>query len=120
MKHKFLAMAWLCLLLNTGWTQSQINETANQSTDQTATEDAKSLSELSQPAADSTHVKVIIQKNQTIEEYRQRGELVLVKVIPNEGKPYFIDPLEADNMKGSGKDLLNSGVKPVRWVLKEF
>ena len=120
MKHKFLTMGLLCLLWVTGWTQSPVNEPVSQSADQTTPVDAEQLSELTQPAADSTHVKVIIQKNQTIEEYRQRGELVLVKVIPNDGKPYFIDPLERDNMKGSGKDLLNSGVKPVRWVLKEF
>ena len=120
MKHKCLTVGLLCLLLNTGWTQNQVNESTSQSTDQTAIEDATPLSELTQPAADSTHVKVIIQKNQTIEEYRQRGELVMVKVIPNDGKPYFIDPMERDDMKGSGKDLLNSGVKPVRWVLKEF
>ena len=45
---------------------------------------------------------------------------MLVKVIPNDGVPYFIDPLERDNLQGSGRDLINSGVKPVRWVLKEF
>lgn len=73
-----------------------------------------------QPAADATSVKVIVQKKQTIEEYRQRGELVLVKVIPNDGVPYFIDPLERDKNLGSGRDLINAGVKPVRWVIKEF
>ncbi|MGJ8663282.1 MAG: DUF2782 domain-containing protein [Marinicella sp.] len=78
------------------------------------------LDQLTQPADDATSVKVIVQKKQTIEEYRQRGELVLVKVIPNEGVPYFIDPLERDKLQGSGRDLINSGVKPVRWVLKEF
>lgn len=81
---------------------------------------AELLAEVTQPAEDATSVKVIIQKKQTIEEYRQRGELVLVKVIPNEGVPYFIDPLEGENLHGSGRDLINSGVKPVRWVLKEF
>lgn len=81
---------------------------------------AETLAELTQPAADATSVKVIVQKKQTIEEYRQRGELVLVKVIPNDGVPYYIDPLERDKENGAGKDLLNSGVKPVRWVLKEF
>ncbi len=78
------------------------------------------LDQLSQPAEDETSIKVIVQKKQTIEEYRERGELVLVKVIPNDGVPYFIDPLEREKLKGSGRDLINSGVKPVRWVLKEF
>ena len=78
------------------------------------------LDQLTQPANDATSIKVIVQKKQTIEEYRQKGVLVLVKVIPNDGIPYFIDPLERDNLQGSGRDLINSGVKPVRWVLKEF
>ncbi len=78
------------------------------------------LAQATQPADDATSIKVIVQKKQTIEEYRQRGELVLVKVIPNEGVPYFIDPLERQKLNGSGRDLINSGVKPVRWVLKEF
>lgn len=81
---------------------------------------AELLAQITQPEEEATSVKVIVQKKQTIEEYRQRGELVLVKVIPNEGAPYFIDPLESDNLRGSGRDLINSGVKPVRWVLKEF
>ena len=81
---------------------------------------AELLAQVSQPADDATNIKVIVQKKQTIEEYRQRGELVLVKVIPNDGVPYFIDPLERENLNGSGRDLINSGVKPVRWVLKEF
>lgn len=85
-----------------------------------ATNDTQLLDQLSQPAEDATHIKVIVMKNQTIEEYRQKGELVLVKVIPDEGKPYFIDPLEREKLKGTGRDLINSGVKPVHWVLKEF
>lgn len=78
------------------------------------------LAKESAPADDASQIKVIVQKKQTIEEYRQRGELVLVKVIPNDGIPYFIDPLEKGRQIGSGKDLINSGVKPIRWVLKEF
>lgn len=78
------------------------------------------LAQLTQPTEDATSVKVIVQKKQTIEEYRQRGELILVKVIPNDGVPYFIDPMERNNIRTSGRDLINSGVKPVRWVLKEF
>ncbi len=111
---------WMALGLvfcGVSWSQT---ETVNQDDDSPPGADAETLAELTQPAADATSVKVIVQKKQTIEEYRQRGELVLVKVIPNDGVPYFIDPLERDKLKGSGKDLINSGVKPVRWVLKEF
>lgn len=68
---------------------------------------------------DATEVNIIVEKNRTIEEYRQRGELILVKVIPNKGKPYYIDPLE-NRRQGSAKELMNAGVKPVHWVVKEF
>ncbi len=112
---------WMILLLllfsNAAWSQTDSVEDDQSVTIPPVKE---TLAELTQPAADATSVKVIVQKKQTIEEYRQRGELILVKVIPNDGVPYFIDPLERDNLKGSGKDLINSGVKPVRWVLKEF
>ena len=99
---------------------AQTDEVSNNSTEPNSPNQVELLAQLTQPAEDATSVKVIVQKKQTIEEYRQRGELVLVKVIPNDGVPYFIDPLERDKLQGSGRDLINSGVKPVRWVLKEF
>ncbi|WP_154222633.1 DUF2782 domain-containing protein [Marinicella rhabdoformis] len=68
---------------------------------------------------DATEIKVIVEKNRTVEEYRHRGELIMVKVIPNKGKPYYIDPLE-NRQQGSAKELMDAGVKPVHWVIKEF
>jgi hypothetical protein len=96
------------------------DKVASDQADDESSSQSELLAQITQPTEDATSVKVIVQKKQTIEEYRQRGELVLVKVIPNDGVPYFIDPMERDNLKGSGRDLINSGVKPVRWVLKEF
>ena len=98
-----------------GLTWAQSNEPAESSTPP-----AETLDQLTQPVEDATSIKVIVEKNQTIEEYRQKGELILVKVIPNDGVPYFIDPLEREKLQGTGRDLINSGVKPVRWVIKEF
>lgn len=86
----------------------------------TSTADFELLDEVSQPPAETSSITVIVEKKQTIEEYRQNGELVLIKVIPNDGIPYFIDPLERENLNGFGRDIINSGVKPVRWVVKEF
>lgn len=71
------------------------------------------------PVDEPTEIRVIVEKKRTIEEYRHRGELILVKVIPNKGQPYFLDPLEHKNL-GSGKELIEAGVKPVHWVVKEF
>lgn len=103
------------LISLSGLLWAQGNETAESSTPA-----AEPLDQLTQPVEDATSIKVIVEKNQTIEEYRQKGELILVKVIPNDGVPYFIDPLEREKLQGSGRDLINSGVKPVRWVIKEF
>ena len=122
---KTIPVALMALLFNPVlWAQTpsddQPNTEASKPAESEPIEGLETLAELTQPAPDATSVKVIVQKNQTIEEYRQRGELVLVKVIPNEGVPYFIDPLEREKLRDSGRDLINSGVKPVRWVLKEF
>ena len=95
-------------------------EASNRVIEHGASSQTELLAHLSEPADDATSVKVIVKKKMTIEEYRQRGILVLVKVIPNDGVPYFIDPLERENLNEPGRDLINSGVRPVRWVLKEF
>lgn len=70
------------------------------------------------PPADS--VQVIIEKNQIIEEYRQKGELIMVKVIPTDGVPYYVDPQARNKRTGAFSDLINSGVEPVQWVIKRF
>ncbi len=111
----------ISMLLLTMQLTAQTNQEASGAPIETDNESQiELLAQSTQPIEDASSVKVIVEKNQTIEEYRQRGELILVKVIPNEGVPYFIDPLERENLKGSSRDLINSGVKPVRWVLKEF
>jgi len=70
--------------------------------------------------ADSNQVSVIIKKDQIIEEYRHKGELIMVKVIPSEGVPYYIDPQARNKRTGAHSDLINSGVEPVYWVIKRF
>jgi len=65
-------------------------------------------------------VQVIIAKNQIIEEYRQKGELVRVKVTPTDGVPYYVDPQARNKRTGAYSDLINSGVEPVQWIIKRF
>ncbi|MCX7544933.1 DUF2782 domain-containing protein [Marinicella gelatinilytica] len=65
-------------------------------------------------------VSVIIKKDQIVEEYRHKGELIMVKVIPAEGVPYYIDPQVRNKRTGAHSDLINSGVEPVYWVIKRF
>ena len=117
---KSTTVVYLFLSVFTGQLWAQDDSVKDQVTTNPSNEKVELLAQLSQPTDHANSVKVIVQKKQTIEEYRQNGELILVKVIPNEGVPYFIDPLERDKLLGSGRDLINSGVKPVRWVLKEF
>ncbi len=69
---------------------------------------------------ESNQVKVIIKKDQIVEEYRHKGELVVVKVIPADGIPYYIDPQVRNKRTGAHSDLINSGVEPVYWVIKRF
>ena len=118
----------VCLILSLMLTSQQVDSqqptdaqtNPNHAEQKTAVEDFELLDEVSQPPAEASSITVIVEKKQTIEEYRQNGELVLIKVIPNDGIPYFIDPLERENLNGFGRDIINSGVKPVRWVVKEF
>ena len=65
-------------------------------------------------------VRVIVEDHQTVEEYRHRGQLVLIKVIPKGGLAYYIDPMQNQRIPQSSQDLIDSGVKPVYWVIKEF
>ncbi len=83
---------------------------------QVAAQDQPAQLELDEP----TNVKVIIEPNATIEEHRHKGALVMVKVIPKKGQPYYIFPQEHRLPNLSGQDLINSGVRPVHWTLKEF
>ncbi len=121
MKHSLLIGALSILIASSFAVQAQpsVKDSVNNDKEVTKTS-PELLAQATQPADDATSVKVIVQKKQTIEEYRQKGELVLVKVIPNDGVPYYIDPLERQKNTSSGKDLINAGVKPVRWVIKEF
>ncbi|WP_395374099.1 DUF2782 domain-containing protein [Marinicella sp. W31] len=65
-------------------------------------------------------VRIIVEDHQTVEEYRHRGQLVLIKVIPKGGLAYYIDPMHNQRIPQSSQDLIDSGVKPVYWVIKEF
>ncbi len=54
-----------------------------------------------------------------IEEYRMNGRLYMIRIIPAEGKPYYlVDP------KGDGQfvrqDIMNGGLRPPMWVLHQW
>jgi len=101
--------------------QSPASESEN--TTQNKTNKTKTTELLAHKKAvrpDANQVSVIIKKDQIIEEYRHKGELIMVKVIPSEGVPYYIDPQARNKRTGAHSDLINSGVEPVHWVIKRF
>ena len=63
-------------------------------------------------------VTVIHRENETIEEFRVKGRLTMIKVTPAHGRPYY---LVADG-EGSfaRRDSLDSGLKVPMWLLFSF
>ena len=79
-----------------------------------AEEDAKAIAPSRQRGPD-----VVLRETpeRTIHEYRQNGQLTMIKVVPKKGKPYFlvpVDPTENFGELGRAKQL-----KP-QWVIKRF
>ncbi len=62
-------------------------------------------------------VTIIAEEEKTIFEYRQGGQLRMVKIVPRWGKPYFLVP--ADNTQGYG-DLERADKLVPSWVIFEF
>ena len=73
------------------------------------------------PADGALEPQVTIVKRgaDTVEEYRLKGRLYMVKVTPPHGKPYYL----VDN-RGDGhfarEEPLDSGLRVPMWVIKEF
>lgn len=53
----------------------------------------------------------------TIYEYRQNGQLTMIKVVPKKGKPYFLVPV--DRTENFGELSRAERLKP-QWVIKTF
>lgn len=62
-------------------------------------------------------VTIIAGEERTIYEYRQNGELRMIKIVPNWGKPYYLVP--RDRTTGFG-DLERAEMLLPSWVLFEF
>jgi hypothetical protein len=62
-------------------------------------------------------ITIIAEEEKTIFEYRQGGQLRMVRVVPKWGKPYYLVP--ADNTRGDG-DLERADKLVPSWVLFEF
>ena len=62
-------------------------------------------------------VTIIAQEEKTILEFRQAGQLRMVKVVPKWGKPYYLVP--RDGTRGFG-DLERADMLLPSWVIIEF
>ena len=80
---------------------------------------AITVATLPRPASAQRGPDVVItaEKNKIIYEFRQNGELRMIRIVPTFGKPYYLVP--ADPTKGFG-DLQRVDAVMPSWVLKEF
>ncbi|NIP15424.1 MAG: DUF2782 domain-containing protein [Pseudomonadales bacterium] len=62
-------------------------------------------------------ITIIAQEDKTILEFRQAGQLRMVKVVPRLGKPYYLVP--RDSTTGFG-DLQRADMLLPSWVIVEF
>lgn len=62
-------------------------------------------------------ITIIVEEDKTIHEFRQGGQLRMVRVVPKWGKPYYLVP--ADQTKGFG-DLERAEKLIPSWVIVEF
>jgi hypothetical protein len=62
-------------------------------------------------------ITIIVQEEKTILEFRQAGQLRMVKIVPRLGKPYYLVP--RDSTTGFG-DLERADMLLPSWVIVEF
>ena len=62
-------------------------------------------------------VTLIASEERMVYEYRQNGQLRMIKVVPKLGKPYYLVPY--DRTRGFG-DLEQAKTLVAEWVLREF
>ncbi len=62
-------------------------------------------------------VVIIAGKDKVVYEFRQNGELRMVRIVPKWGKPYYLVP--ADGTRGFG-DLERADMLVPQWVIAEF
>ena len=62
-------------------------------------------------------VTVVAGEKRTVYEYRQAGQLRMIKVVPKHGPPYYLVP--RDETRGFG-DLERADMLIARWTILEF
>lgn len=62
-------------------------------------------------------VTIVLGEERTVYEYRQAGQLRMIKIVPKHGKPYYLVP--RDETRGFG-DLDAADMLIPRWTIIEF
>ena len=57
---------------------------------------------------------------ETIQEYRLKGKLYMMRVTPRNGPPYILMDLKGDGTFTRQENALDNGVRVPQWVLMEF
>ncbi|MEM7078845.1 MAG: DUF2782 domain-containing protein [Pseudomonadota bacterium] len=74
-------------------------------------------SQAEESLTDGPDVVIISGEDKVVYEFRQNGQLRMVRVVPKWGKPYYLVP--ADPTKGYG-DLERAETLIPQWVIAEF
>jgi len=75
------------------------------------------IASASESDARGPDVTVVSGEKRTVYEYRQAGQLRMIKVVPKHGRPYFLVP--RDETRGFG-DLEKADMLIARWTIIEF
>jgi hypothetical protein len=70
-------------------------------------------------APDEPRVRIPVQKEDKVEEMKRGGRVIMLKVTPPGGKPYYLV-----DVSGTGnwerRESLDSGLRVPMWLIKEF
>jgi Protein of unknown function (DUF2782) len=79
---------------------------------------ASGVSTAAEPeSARGPDVTIVLGEDRTAYEYRQAGQLRMIKIVPKHGLPYYLVP--ADPTRGFG-DLEQADMLIPRWTIIEF
>src|SRR6185295_4022237 len=69
--------------------------------------------------SDEPRVRIAPQDGDRVEEVREGGRVVMIKVTPPDGTPYYlVDPTGSGNF--TRRDSLDPGVRVPMWVIRTF
>ncbi|MDR3429768.1 MULTISPECIES: DUF2782 domain-containing protein [Silvimonas] len=72
------------------------------------------------PAAPEPEVTIVEKADATISEYRMKGKLYMMRVVPKVGAPYYLIDREGNGRFSQLADNGGDNLSPPRWVLLEW